>query len=478
MPRAAVPAYLGNDFRAASPGLRFGLLLPIWTDRADQEKEVRSRADARSNEGQEVQALLKRGMDHAIQELRQRRQRPLPGLWEKNDFAARHAWENVKALTRADVDVMRALAERQRAAAAATAKSVLQLQATAVAPFATGLGNEHPLENGFAFLNPYGLPYLPGSGVKGVVRRAAQELARGRWDDGRGWRGLDAPHYSIERVRDGRRVEVALSVIDVLFGREPPSGDRDQVRGALSFWDVIPQIKGDSLMVEIMTPHQSHYYQQKRDPKNGNSVSPHDSGQPNPILFLTVPPGSSFTFYVLCDTRHLQRLTKSNPKSNAPNLLAIDPESGKELWKVLIEEAFAHAFEWVGFGAKTAIGYGHMEGSGVSKKPASQNASRSSSDDKPTGSNVGSGADNRSASETVIWENALLEWEPGRKVITASMHKEKSAPLTISVDNPEGCFEDPNLFKKLQKEKKLRDMRVQVRRDGHQWSIERILTKK
>jgi CRISPR/Cas system CMR subunit Cmr6 (Cas7 group RAMP superfamily) len=67
------------------------------------------------------------------------------------------------------------------------------------------------------------------------------------------------------------------------------------VRGALSFWDVIPAIPGDHLKVEIMAPYQSHYYQKKGDPKSGNSTSPHDSGQPNPSAFLTVPPGSQFT---------------------------------------------------------------------------------------------------------------------------------------------------------------------------------------
>ena len=35
------------------------------------------------------------------------------------------------------------------------------------------------------------------------------------------------------------------------------------VRSALEFWDVIPQIAGDKLAVEIMTPHHSHYYQGK-----------------------------------------------------------------------------------------------------------------------------------------------------------------------------------------------------------------------
>lgn len=34
MPIAAVPGYLGQDFSSASPGLRFGMYLPIWTDRA------------------------------------------------------------------------------------------------------------------------------------------------------------------------------------------------------------------------------------------------------------------------------------------------------------------------------------------------------------------------------------------------------------------------------------------------------------
>jgi CRISPR-associated protein Cmr6 len=44
------------------------------------------------------------------------------------------------------------------------------------------------------------------------------------------------------------------------------------------FWDVIPQIEGDSLMVEIMTPHPKRYYQ--------DASTPHESGQPSPISFL------------------------------------------------------------------------------------------------------------------------------------------------------------------------------------------------
>lgn len=342
---AAVPNYLGSDFSQASPGMRFGLLLPIWTNRVDQETEVSQRAQAKSREGGEVKELLTRkGMDATIAELCQRKQKPLPSLWDKNDSAAHAAWKKITTLAQSDQQRMRALAKRQEALAN-TVANLLRLDALATAPFTTGLGNEHPLENGFAFLNPYGLPYLPGSGIKGVLRQSARELASGDWGDASGWNDnktiplMQGASDKRRAVLDTNKHPVMLAMIDVLFGRESEDGDSDHLRGALGFWDVIPQIKGDSLTVEVMTPHQSHYYQ--------NGDNPHDSGQPNPIHFLTVPPGSGFTFHVVCDTQHLARL--------APKLAANDR------WQTLLTAAFEHAFAWLGFGAKTAVGYGAME---------------------------------------------------------------------------------------------------------------------
>ena len=342
MPIAAVPAYLGTDFSSASPGLRFGMYLPIWTNRADQEHEVNSRASKKSREAFEVQDMLQaQGMNATIATLRQRERNPLPDLWDKNDFAARHAWEKVLRLTANDKATMRALAARQSHTAQSTPHT-LTLDAIATAPFTTGLGNEHPLENGFAFLNPYGLPYLPGSGVKGVLRQAARELTSGDWGDPQGW---DAG--TIHLLERRGHATIQLSIIDVLFGRETPDGDGDHVRGALSFWDALPQIPGDTLAVDIMTPHQSHYYQKRQDRKSGDSTSPHDSGAPNPISFLTLPPGTGFAFHVVCDQAHLERLASD---------LAHDLR-----WQTLLTAAFEHAFEWLGFGAKTAVGYGAMQ---------------------------------------------------------------------------------------------------------------------
>jgi CRISPR-associated protein Cmr6 len=263
MPIAALPGYLLNqDLAQASPALRFGAYLPVWTDRADHKREVDKRAKARSPEGQQVaQVLAQRGMDAAIAFLRQKKQGRLAELWERNDFAAREAWKSVAHLTPDDKRRMQAFLARQSALAEplAAAGQLLRLEARAVAPFTTGLGNEHPLENGFAFLNPYGLPYLPGSGVKGVLRQAASELA-----------GL------IENAVWNVTSEWTEQAIEVLFGKKGTDG-QDHQRGALSFWDVIPQIAGNGLQVEVMTAHQSHYYQGKE--------TPHESGQPNPINF-------------------------------------------------------------------------------------------------------------------------------------------------------------------------------------------------
>ncbi len=355
MPVAAVPRYLGHNFDSASPGLRFGLFLPVWTEHSDQERQVRGRAARRSREGSEVKLILEQqGMDAAIRFLLQRDRNRLPALWEKDDSGARAAWSKVSSLNAPDKTRMqKALGDLVGAAA------LLRFEAKSISPFTTGLGNEHPLENGFSFLNPYGLPYLPGSGVKGVVRRAAEELASGDWGDSRGWSA--ERQYSVSPSGNGMPSEdekrIPLSMFDVLFGKETEGGEKEHFRGVLAFWDVIPLIAGDKLLVEIMTPHQGHYYQQKRDRRSGDSVSPHDSGQPIPIPFLTIPPGSRFAFHVACDRRRLKRHDDSR-RAGTPLMLEI--VDGKPRWRVLLEAAFEHAFEWLGFGAKTAVGYGAM----------------------------------------------------------------------------------------------------------------------
>lgn len=317
MPIAAVPPYMGTDFSSASPGLRFGMYLPLWGVNRRTGQLLWTTSD----------------IDHAVRG-QQREEREIKV--ENKTSALLQACK----LTSHDKATMQALAARQTHAAQ-TAPHTLTLDAIATAPFTTGLGNEHPLENGFAFLNPYGLPYLPGSGIKGVLRQAARELASGDWGDSHGW--------SEEKTHQVGKID--LSTIDALFGLESEDGDSKHVRGALSFWDAIPQIPGDSLAVDIMTPHQGHYYQQRTDRKSGDSTSPHDSGAPNPITFLTLPPGTGFAFHVVCDVARLEH----SDHGLAPDL------AHNQRWQTLLTAAFEHAFEWLGFGAKTAVGYGAMQ---------------------------------------------------------------------------------------------------------------------
>lgn len=296
---AAIPGYLQKAYGLATPAAeatiittaqRFGLLFPAWDER-----------------------------------------------WQKQN-ADRDIWARVCKWGGPAKEFVEHFNRRQRALAAVNSDAVVHLPAVSVAPFTTGLGNEHPLENGFAFLNPYGVPYLAGSGVKGVLRRAAQELLE-LHDSA--WKSAPSG-----RVRISKSEQLTLAALDVLFGREPGKNESHHVRGVLSFWDVVPEITESQLRVDVMTPHQSHYYFEKQDARSGNSTSPHDSGQPNPITFLTVPPGSKFNFTVVCDRA---RLEKMSPE------LAI-----QDRWKDLVTECLQYAFDWLGFGAKTAVGYGAM----------------------------------------------------------------------------------------------------------------------
>lgn len=268
----ALPAYLGNDFSNCPPGHRFGLYFEGWTDSFSLPKDGKT-----------------------------------------------DAFRKVTGLPAHSQEALSALRTRQRAAAADLADDILVYPASLSAPLATGLGNEHPLENGFAFLNPHGLPYLAGSGVKGVLRRAAEELMSGEWGEHAGW---------------------DKATISVLFGLETDSGDNDstRTRGALTFWDLFFQPpKGKAaLAVEIMTPHHSGYLQ-------GNGT-PHANEQPTPIPFLAVPAGSECTLFVQCN----------------PALIPADCAALRERWKSLLEAAIEHAGEWMGFGAKTAVGYGRL----------------------------------------------------------------------------------------------------------------------
>lgn len=305
---AAVPKYLPDSLRDAAPGHRFNLYFPLWSD----------------------------------------------GSWLISKSDKTPALKSCTTLGDVAKAQVAALRTRQQTMINRCGANGYRVTATSTAPFATGLGNEHPIENGFAFLTPYGLPYLAGSGVKGILRRAMQELT----DDGE------------EGFTD--------DAINALLGAEEGEQPEGATRGALDFWDVFPKPAGDKLVVEIMTPHYAKYYQ--------GEEAPHDSRAPVPVSFLAVPAKSQFDFHVVC---HATRL----------------PVSLQTQWRALLDRAFQHAFDWVGFGAKTSVGYGALASIGTKLTTASS-AAAALADTAPT-------------APVESWPAARLKFNRGNNTLTA-----------------------------------------------------------
>lgn len=163
-------------------------------------------------------------------------------------------------------------------------------------PFVTGLGREHPVENGFAWHATLGTPYLPGSSVKGLVCAWASEWA-------------DAEEAEINRI----------------FGI---GGDRGGV-GSVIFLDMLPVVPVE-LTADVMTPHYTKYYQ--------SGDAPGDYLSPTPIPFLAVAAGATFHAGVL-------------PRGHGQKDIGDAHTARKWLTDALLN---------LGAGAKTAAGYGRM----------------------------------------------------------------------------------------------------------------------
>ena len=330
---AAIPYRIPAQFGDAAPGHRFHLYFTHWeAGRFTPYKDARL---------PDIRHLDKPERERIRKEFEDRKRCALGNVCPLGDSAKSH---------------IAALRARQQTLIAHYGPNAYRISTTSTAPFATGLGNEHPIENGFAFLTPYGLPYLAGSGVKGILRRSMLEL-RNDGEDG-----------------------LTDTAIDALFGPETVNQPEDAKRGALDFWDVFPNPAGGKLVVEIMTPHFGKYYQ--------GEETPHDSGAPVPVSFLAVPAQSQFDFHVVCQ----------------PNRL---PAALQDQWRDLLDRAFAHAFEWVGFGAKTSVGYGAMAATATS---AAANTG-------PTSERTAT-----SAAATQIWPTARIKFNLSNGTLSAEVN--------------------------------------------------------
>ncbi len=168
----------------------------------------------------------------------------------------------------------------------------------------SGLGGAHPMEVGFAFHSLYGFPYLPGSGLKGVARA---------------WAEL---------------TDQDMAKIKLVFGSESKDerGAKKHQQGDVIFFDAYA-ITPPRLEVDILNPHFPDYY---RDPKNN---LPAEWQSPNPVNFLTIGIGD-------------------REEEKPVFQFALAARSGEVLqWAA---EWLERGLEQLGFGGKTASGYGYF----------------------------------------------------------------------------------------------------------------------
>ena len=168
-----------------------------------------------------------------------------------------------------------------------------------------GIGSEHVQETNMTLDHVYGIPYLPGSALKGVLRSWVIQECFGN-DEKLALRDIENsdPADLKEKKQD----------FFTVFGSQ-------QVAGKVRFLDALPA-GNFRFELDIMNPHFSKYYR--------GLEFPTDDQQLNPISFLTLK-GVPFRFLIYAKT--------AAPLDIAKN------------W-------FTEAIANLGFGAKSAVGYG------------------------------------------------------------------------------------------------------------------------
>ncbi|MHB8597022.1 MAG: type III-B CRISPR module RAMP protein Cmr6 [Ktedonobacteraceae bacterium] len=176
-------------------------------------------------------------------------------------------------------------------------------KATVKGRMIVGLGNESVLETSITLHRTYGVPYIPGSALKGLAASYVQQKLSETWHTG------------------GEAHKIIF-------------GDTDNA-GYVVFFDALYIPNKDTvnapLRADIITVHHPDYYQ-------GSEKAPADWDSPTPISFLTAT-GS----YLIA-------------------VAAPDLEKGtREQWLNTTLKIIEGALETLGIGAKTSSGYGRME---------------------------------------------------------------------------------------------------------------------
>ena len=242
-----------------------------------------------------------------------------------------------------------------------------------------GLGNESVYETSMTLHHVYGIPYIPASAIKGVVRNwiITEVFSDVSADSDE----VDYPFVNAEYRAYQNEVFCKVfgcpaTMRKVIFKNRAPDKENGKYRykacetalkkehqGKICFFDALPLSKPE-IEVDIMNPHYGEYYNQK------NPKPPVDYLSPNPIPFLTVGKGSKFHFLIGIkekDNAPIGEFSKFLKDSSGSPIMVreegsddLEPASGETPLLYIVQAWLRKGLEEHGIGAKTAVGYGYM----------------------------------------------------------------------------------------------------------------------
>lgn len=178
---------------------------------------------------------------------------------------------------------------------------IRHLKGTPLSRFIHGLGGANVRETSLTLHPVYGVPFIPSSSVKGIVRNWFIQAY------------CDGNEAALDENKWGRFV----------FGTQ-------ENRGAVQFHDIL-LYKGLNIEADILTVHFNNYYSGKKPATDyGHKI--------NPVLFWTVNVNEANIFLTMKKGREIE-------------LPAKDILNAVVAWTI-------QAFKEFGIGAKTSLGYG------------------------------------------------------------------------------------------------------------------------
>ncbi len=210
-----------------------------------------------------------------------------------------------------------------------------------------GLGNHSVFETGITLHHTYGIPYIPGSALKGVLKsyiieeyfKECMEKCDGKCS---------------KQCEESSNKD---SLFIKIFGGENDRGE--SVKGKVIFMDCFPN-ENFIIKRDIMTPHHKDYY-------GGDEKLPLDSDETSPIHFLVVEENNNlkckdkqlaFEINIGID-KDISKKIIEKKENESINSKILEKYRDKKVYEFILENLI-DALNFHGIGAKTSVGYGYF----------------------------------------------------------------------------------------------------------------------